>query len=438
MTYTKALERFPTVRQSRLSTFDKCALMAHFEEEYRRDWSGHPQMRGKIMHRVFARALRVMHEHNERTIPSDAMLELLAEELRQADVDRECPNCGKEVVERRGGRCVCAAGHEFGSDFGNIPFKEIKDMRWVAIKWATDMEFDIDALVDIEKRLSMRVRYPDENGDLVGRVLTGQLDAMFVSGADDDEAIVIDWKDTWDLPGPADVGFEGYFQQRFYAWLVLLEYSAIERVTLREVYVRYSQVREATVYRSELEQITAELAALVERFDRAFSEEFFPPSPGRHCQLCPRPGSCPIFPGVRQEGAITDDAMARRYAGEANVARAALKQREEAMKAWASVRGPIELNSTPGRERAWGFRQRKRVSRPTREQLERAMYLYGSRVNLDELFKESVTTRFEPHRPEEIEPTADDAKLMSMLERSMPQQPSDQSSSVPSSDQGAE
>jgi hypothetical protein len=388
-------ERFPTLRQSRLAVFDSCALRAFFEEKYRRDWSGHPQGRGQVMHRVFARALRTMHEQQEPSIPTDAMLELLFDELRMA-----------------------------GGELLNVPFKEIKDMRWVAVKFANDTKFDIPNLVDIEHRLAAPIVY-DRDGERVERVLTGQLDAMFVAGENDEEAVVLDWKDTWDLPGPADVTFEGYFQQRFYAFLVLKHYRAIERVTLREHYVRFSEFREATVHRGELEYVEAELSALAQRFDRAFERSEFPPSPGRHCQLCPMPADCPIFPDVRVEGMITNEETARRVAGEAKVARAALNQREKALKAWASVHGPVPLNSTPGREQVWGFRQRKRVSRPTREELEKQLYLHGKRMDLDKLYKESVGTRFEPHRPDGPDDTADDVALFDALQRSVDQQASE-------------
>lgn len=420
--YPGSVERFPTIRQSRGVLFDACSLAAKFDADHRREWSGHPQARGQIVHRVIAKALKEMSRMSERKIETDVMVELLYNELRQDDVDAECPACGKEVVQRHGGFFTCAAGHEFRSNFVNIPLSEVKDMRWVVIKWAYDNEFDIENLVDVEHRLTSTVEYPDGHGGHVERKVTGQLDAMFVAGEDDEEAIVLDWKDTYSLPAPAEVGFDGYAQQRWYAWLVLSRFPAIQRVTLREHYLRFSTYREATVERGQIDDVRLELAALVERFDRAFEEENFPPSPGRHCMVCPRPAACPIFPAVREAGAITDDETARRYAGEAMVAKRALDQRQKALRAWASVRGPVEISSSPGRERVWGFRESKRVSRPTREQLERAIRLHGTRVNLDELFTEAVTTRFEPHSPQRIEDVPDDAALMNALTDSVRQQ----------------
>lgn len=420
--YEVAIKQFPRVRQSRLSQFDRCALSSYFDEKYRKDWSGHPQARGQIFHRTAALALQVMSEHQESRIETDVILEILFDVLRQDEIDKECPVCLKEIVDRVDGRIVCVDGHVSASDFVNIPTSEVKDLRWEVIKFATDNTFDIANLVDVEHRLSAEVAYPDPNGFPVVRVLTGQLDALFVAGSDDEEAIVLDYKSSWDLPAASDVGFEGYFQQRFYAFLVLVNYPAIEKVTLREHYTRYSEFREATVYRHELDYVKQELAALTERFDRAYSERNFPASPGRHCQMCAMPAKCPIFPDVRVTGMITDDVTARKIAAEANVARAALKHRDLAMKAWSSVHGDVPITSTPGRERSWGYVTRKRVSRPKREDLERAMYVNGSNVDLDELYVENTVTRFEQHRPVPEDPVAVDAQIMQALEASVKQQ----------------
>lgn len=416
--YPKALERFPTIRQSRGVAFDACALSAKLDADYRAHWSGHPQVRGQIMHRVFAEALRTMVETGENGIPTDVMVGLLADALRQDDVDRECPDCGGAIIDATGGIIRCAQGHEFAGDFGNIPMAEIKDMRWVSVKWANDNTFDIEHLVDIEQRLKTPITYPDGEGGHVERMLTGQLDALFAP--EPDHAVVLDWKDTWGLPAPTEVGFDGYAQQRWYAWLVMKNYPSVDRVTLREFYVRHSASREATVHRYELVDVEQELSALAERFDRAFQQNTYPPSPGRHCLYCAKPASCPIFPGVKGEGLITDEQTARRIAGEAIVAKAALQQREKALKAWADVRGAIPIRADAGRERVWGFVERKRISRPTREELEKHLYL-GKKIDLDALYREQTVTRFEQHVPTAVEDTADDAKLMQALEDSLKQ-----------------
>jgi hypothetical protein len=419
--YAPAAERFPTVRQSRLAAFDSCALSMKMDADYRSHWSGHPQVRGQIMHRVFAEALRFMELHEVQEIPVDQMIAILAEKLRQDDVDRECPDCMAPIVDVSStGVITCENGHRFRGDFGNIPMRQIKDMRWVAVKWATDKRFEIQHLVDIEKRLHATITYPDGQGGHVDRVLTGQLDALFAPNQE--EAIVLDWKDTWALPAPSDPGFEGFFQQRMYAWLVMKNYKTIQRVTLRQEYVRYSQYREATIWRHELDEVEQDLSALVERFDRSWTQQYFPPAPGKHCSVCARPGACPIFPGVRGDGQITDEHTARRLAGEAAVAEAALKQRKAALKAWSATNGPVVLNAETGHEKQLGYVERHRTARPSKEELEKAIMLGQGKVNLNSLYVKSTITKFEQHSPTPIEDTADDAMLMDVLAKSLEHQ----------------
>lgn len=426
--YPKAVERFPTLRQSRLASFDRCALSSHFDDEYRNDWSGHPQARGTIFHRVAAKCLQAMYKEGEQTIPTDVAVAILNETLRQADVDDECPTCLLPITERGKGWIKCDVGHKNKSSLMNLPLEQIRDLRWVVVKWATDNAFDIQNLVDVEKRLHATVRYPRPDGGHDERILTGALDAMFVTGENDSEAVVLDWKDTWDLPSPTEVGFDGYFQQRFYAWLIFRNFPTIQKVILREFYVRRSEPREVEVFRVDIENIEAEFSALAERFDRAYEEQNWPPSPGRHCQFCPRPGKCPIFPGVRGGGMIDSPEKAKQIAREAAVASSALKQRKAALSAWASVHGSgdLEISSHKGR-RAWTYRETTRVARPDRAALEEALKANGGKPlnlsDLDALYKETTGTRFglHPVTESDIAPPSseDDDKLMDALRESI-------------------
>lgn len=426
--YWRSVERFPTLRQSRLATFDRCALSSSFEEEWLSGWSTHDAASGQIFHRFAARALETMYEQGERTLPTDAAVAILDEALRQNDIDKRCPErfCGQPVVRREGGFIYCQNGHRHRSDFVNLPMEAIKDLRWIVVKFANDNAFDIENLVDVEQRLSAPITYPDGKGGAVQRTLTGQLDALFVTGERSEEFVVLDFKSGWGIPGPTSVGFDGYFQQRFYAWLVFKNFPSAEKVTLREFYVRFSEPREATVFRSEIDDVEADLSSLAERFDRAHHEANYPPSPGVHCQaLCARPSACPIFPGVRKEGSITNGQQAKRVAKEITVARAALKNRTEALSAWTSVHGPEEVSSHKGK-RVWGHKEVSRTSRPSKEEMEKALAAarVGVPIRIDDLYRTAKTSRFELHAPQERDDppsTADDAALMSALEASIAQ-----------------
>lgn len=383
-----AVERFPKLRQSLLSAFDTCALSSKFDLDYAADWSGHPQGRGQIFHRFAAKALEQMAQMNDTTIPVDLSLAILHECLRQDDVDDE--------------------------DFINIPMKEVESLYWTVKKWANDNAFDIEHLVDVEQRLNSTVSYEGKDKSQVERVLSGQLDALFIQGDEAEEAIVLDWKDTWALPAQTEVSFDGYFQQRFYGWLVMKRYPSVQTVVLREFYVRFSEPREAEVYRHNMEDIEDELAALAQRFDRAYDTDEWPPSPGKHCSWCLKPESCPIPKFARGEGRIEDAKEAEKVAARLVVAKAAYDQSLKALKAYADQHGPVPVRASKGK-RVWGYRKSSSVSRPKKEDIEAALAL--GNVDLRTLYKEKTSTRFEQFTPKPEEEV--DGDFLAKVEESL-------------------
>lgn len=344
--------RFPTLRQSLLGGFDECALRTLFELRFANGWSTHPQARGTIFHRFAAKCLRTMKEQDEDTIPVSEALEILYEAAEQRDVAPE--------------------------DIVRVPLRELKDLRMAAIKFANDNSFTVRNVIAVERRLQGEVSYDLPDGSKVMRALTGQLDALIAGGPD--HAIVLDWKDTWGLPpmpredpGPdgdeAHLSYEGYFQQRFYGWLVLVNYPAIQRVTLREFYVRKTKVRRATLYREDLPDVERELAILAQQFDAAIAgglpaEPYelgkmgrWNPSPGKHCGFCLRPGLCPIEKEARGDGSITTKKDAEQAAAEMAVAERVREVRREAAKVYVENHGPIAVKYAKGR-RVLGWQQR--------------------------------------------------------------------------------
>jgi hypothetical protein len=387
--YPKALEAFPTVRQSLLSRFDECALACHFDLLYRKSFSDAASGRGIIWHRAAAKMLREMAAHGEDTIEVDVALAILLETLRQDDVPLD--------------------------DIVNIPMREIADLTWMVKKFAGETTWNIAGLVDIEQRLRWSVTYPNPYGGFVDREITGQLDVLFAEGADLDRGVVIDYKTGWWLPPPSEISEGGFFQQRFYGLLVMRNHPTLNSVTLREFYPRYSQSREATLYRDQLEEIEEAVTALVERFDRSVQESHWSPSPGGHCSYCPRPTKCPIFPTAKRTGRIASGDEAATVAAQVLVAEAAIKQNKEALKVWAGTHGPIPVKDAKA-NRVYGHRVIHRVERPTREQMERALQ---TGETLDDLYRETVGTQFTVHIPKpDVEPE-EDPDLLDRLERSI-------------------
>jgi len=353
----QVMTRFPTLRQSLLGSFDECALSTLFDLRYANGWSTTPQARGTIFHRFAAECLRTMKRQDEETIPVSEALEILHEVCRQRDVPPE------EIVR--------------------VPLRELKDLRMAAIKFATDNSFTVRNIIDVERRLQGEISYDLPNGQKAVRVLTGQLDALIANGPD--AAIVLDWKDTWGLPpmpredpGPegdeAHLSYQGYFQQRFYGWLILVNYPAIQRVTLREFYVRKTKVRKATLYRKDLEEVERELAVLAEQFDLAVASGLprepyelgkvgrWNPSPGKHCGFCLRPGLCPIEKESRGAGAISSKREAMDAVAEIAVSERVREHRMEGVKVWVDNHGPVPVRWSKGR-RVLGWRQHGKTRR---------------------------------------------------------------------------
>ncbi len=328
----------PTLRQSLLGAADNCMLGGLFSILHEQGWSSHAQARGIVFHRFAAEVLRTLKREGERQMPTEEGMVILREALAQRDVPPE--------------------------DVVRVPSREQRDLRIDALKFLTDWEWDPRIVMDVERRLFATVRYEAEDGREIERTLTGQLDVLLADPPDG--AIVCDWKTGWYVPPetPEDrpdadadhLSYRGWFQQRFYGWLVLRNFPAVQTVTFREVYPRRGEVRNATLRRTDLEHVEHELADLAFQLDRALAGGTDPktnplwrPSPGRHCSWCSKPAACPIEREARGRGAVTDEEAAKRYAAEFVVADRVRKHRAEALKAWVDVFGPVEVKSSKGR-----------------------------------------------------------------------------------------
>lgn len=421
--YPTAIEAFPRLRQSLLSDFDRCGLKAKLDMIAREDgWSSHDQARGQVFHRVAAKCLNVMSAQDEDFVPVSVALAILEECLRQHDVDDECPSCLTPGLVEVGGRYVCQeCGRDFATRSTPLPVEQIIDLRMSTAKWANEYRPVIRDLADVEKRLRVPITYDGGAYGPVERIVSGQLDALFFEP--NGHAIVLDWKDTWGLPAPTEVSFSGYFQQRFYAYLVLKSYPAVTSVTLREFYVRYSVSREVTVGRADLPNIEAELSALVERFDRAYDHQAWRPAPGKHCAWCPLPERCTIFKDARGEGSIENDEDARRVAAEVLVAEAVREKRVKALKAWSTRKGNVLIPVADAKGRThFGYQSSEKVEKPTREAMEaeiRKAKADGREPDFDKLYRKKRGTRFGAHSPTGPGPSPEDARIAEQLRASV-------------------
>ena len=104
-------------------------------------------------------------------------------------------------------------------------------------------------------------------------------------------------------------------------------FPSINAVTLREFYPRRTEVREARITRADLDRVEADLAVLVEAFDRAVSHgrpatlslrdveaSHWTPQPGFHCGYCVAPHRCPVEDDAALPKAVRTPEQASRWA----------------------------------------------------------------------------------------------------------------------------
>jgi hypothetical protein len=340
-THPEVLAAFPWLRQSTLAEFDSCRLSARWSIEGA-EFDNAAQARGTLFHRFAAEVLRTLWRTGNTSIPTEEAMQILYETIEQRDVpDGEVVWC---------------------------PARERRLLRILALRFAS-YPFRMERLWEVERRLTTTIEYVHhETGELVQRVITGQPDALL--GDPPNGAVVLDWKTTRQAPAKGDdddhhddpehVSYLGYFQQRAYGLLVLRNYPGVDRVTLREFYVLPGEPRYATVYRQDEEHLVRELSSLAGLLDRALEggrkSPIWQPSPGKHCDLCPRPNHCPIEADVRaQVGDMSGGAGigsrkdAERLAGDYVVAKTVGKKLHEALKSHVDVHGPIAVKSGKGR-----------------------------------------------------------------------------------------
>lgn len=321
------------LRQSILRTFDACPLSARFEVEGFRDWSTSSQALGTAFHEVAQRMLITLHAQGERQMPTQEAVEI----AREVMADPKTPHLSTDQMADLVGMVIGFC-----------------DRKWTPENFL--------ALGREHERLSADIECPDG----ITRTLTGLPDLI---GANyPDGVTVVDFKSGWGVPpAPRDddwtkrggrpyLSDRGVFQLDSYGLLVMRKYPAAQWAKLFELHVRVGEVREAFLYRHELEHVEKHLGILLMRLDTALQEgpesKLWEPRPGKWCSYCPRKSACPIPAEERGEGAIESDAMADQWAGELLRAEGMRKQRREALKAWFEATG-YAAKTNDGREVRW-------------------------------------------------------------------------------------
>jgi hypothetical protein len=318
---------------------DDCPRSAWFYLRHAKDHSTRESARGIIGHRAMAEILRTMREHGNDKIGPEEALQILYEVAAQQDVPLD------ERVR--------------------VPIRELDFLRMAIAKFAMDNTITIANLLHVEESFTATVRYDRPEGGQVERVVSARPDLVIIRNAVTLRAL--DWKFSWRPPaerrkaeGDDDtLTDEGYFQQRSHGLVLFHAFPAVQRVEFREFYPARTEARTASLDRWDaLPRLEQEFALLVQQFDDSMRSgppgDGWPASPGYHCRLCDKPGSCPIDPEVRGAGAIETADQADVYVGEMLQADAVRLHRVEALKPWVEEHGPHPIPDSKG-ERVLGW-----------------------------------------------------------------------------------
>lgn len=329
-----------TLRQSSIARFDNCPLSLLLAEQQPPEQHQPSPLAalGTLFHRWVALVIREMRATGEIHYGVDQGMERLLEVIAQRDIPDD------QVV--------------------HLPLAEMKWLRICCTRWCQGGPFNASRVIAVEEELSGTVKVPDGNGGAYERTVVGHPDCIVADPPDG--VIVPDWKTGWSPP--AKLGYEdqqmrdqdgtreekltdqGYAQQVIYGILILQNLPAINRVTLREVYLRHGEYREATVDRYNLERLTDVLGAVIAQIDAAYdagadSARWFPTA-GTHCGICPAPRACPL---KEWHGIPTSLDEAQLLAREWIVAAAVRKERTPLLKGWVEHHGPIPIKAGRGR-----------------------------------------------------------------------------------------
>jgi hypothetical protein len=328
----------PPIRQSWIGRFDNCALSLLLQQQAPVRQPSNLAARGQLFHRWVAWAIAMMRAQGMAEMPVDMAMAQLLVVVAQRDVEDDA------VV--------------------HLPMKELQWLRVLVVKWCQGGGFNAQRVIAIEERLEATIRCPDGRGGWYDRVISGRPDVLV---ADPPDGIIVpDWKSGWAPPGKLGaedaeahgkngdkdetLSDQGYAQQVVYGALVLANYPAINRVTLRESYIMWGEYREATIDRYNLERVLDVLGTVVAQIDQAMdagpTSSRWIPTAGTHCAMCPAPQKCPI---KDWEGIPATEEEALQIAGEWIVAAQVRKSRLPLIKGWVDVHGNLEIDHGKGR-----------------------------------------------------------------------------------------
>jgi RecB family exonuclease len=178
-----------------------------------------------------------------------------------------------------------------------------------------------------------------EEGNGEPFVFRGIRDLVWLEG---DHGHIRDYKTTYRVATQAQTNES--FQLRVYAWVLLLQYPELERVTPEFLFMPDGIIRRpdtAPWTRDDLAFVEDDLRAAMERIE---NDETYRAVPGSACSYCDYPEFCEAKDRALDESGVvvvSSDDEASSVAEEVTMLKRLISAREDALKAWAETHGDI-------------------------------------------------------------------------------------------------
>lgn len=312
---SEPVERPETFSQTRLGRFDRCPRSAYLELLYGGGPGSSQMDRGTGFHLFAERAIELMYEREEATIPGEVATEL-ADAVMAERLDLTLPTAEQDAVRR------------------------------MAYVWAESFALGVDRFVGTEVPLEI---------ELGEHLVTCRVD-LIEADPEVRSIYVFDWKTSLALPSREEV--QESFQGQLYALAILFGRHqetgqqlgrGINDVFYFECYPRIKDEdgkmfrREAVWGRHEIFGFQRSLERNLAAFERCLETGEWPARDGSWCSRCPAPAKCPIPTELRDMPELRTQAEAEELLAARHANKRAGDRMQRALREWVRNTGePIE------------------------------------------------------------------------------------------------
>ena len=307
----------PRVSPSRLEAWDRCPAAYRFEYVLRL-----PQLVGDQRPRLLGSAAHALLE------------DYLQEALRTG---------GRPPLAQVAG--IAARLLEQG-DVPDASTDLVREATELVSRWLTQWTVPMESIVAVEHPLAVDRHGTHVEWDAPEAFVRGRLDLVTVAGP---HATILDWKSGW--VSESEEGLRVAWAPGLYATLLWAWAPRLEQVTVEYHYLRTRRTVRVALTRDDAAETLVWARALAGRIAAALAAPddpgAFPATPSTACNTCPWVNRCPAGLAALEamvEGAIPDDAEARRLAGLLLTGEARVGRLRERLKLYLEDRGPLRID----------------------------------------------------------------------------------------------